>query len=80
MQESISQEPTRSKTQQDLEQRAVPGRVRLHGDKEEDKKWSCRDQHRGPQCLVRESQGLRGVGFPNNTALASLCPIPRGLT
>lgn len=47
MQEGISQESTRSKTEQDLEHRAVPWRVRLHRDKEEDEKRSCRDQHCG---------------------------------
>lgn len=55
MEERITQEPPRSKTEQDLEQRAMPGRVRFHRDEEEHEERSCGDQHCGPQCL-EESQ------------------------
>lgn len=53
MQEGITQEPARSKTEQELEQRAVPGRVGFHWDEKEHEEWGCRDQHCGPQCLVK---------------------------
>lgn len=43
VEESISQEPPRSKTEQDLEQRTMPGRVRFHWDEEEHKERSRGD-------------------------------------
>lgn len=39
VQEGIPQEAPGGKTEQDLEQRAVPGRVRLHRDEEEHQGW-----------------------------------------
>lgn len=43
VEESISQEPPRSKTEQDLEQRTMPGRVRFHWDEEEHEERSRGD-------------------------------------
>lgn len=43
VQEGITQEPPRGKTEQDLEQGAMPGRVRLHWDEEEHKERGRRD-------------------------------------
>ena len=76
MQDGISQESTRGKTEQDLEQRAVPRRVGLHRDEEEDEEGSCGDQHCGAQCLVREGHGSGVLGSPTiwNQALSPLSP------
>lgn len=43
VEEGISQEPPRSKTEQDLEQRTMPGRVRFHWDEEEHEERSRGD-------------------------------------
>lgn len=61
MQEGITQEPARSKTEQELEQRAVPGRVGFHWDEKEHEEWGCRDQHCGPQCVGPEGDSVQVV-------------------
>lgn len=43
VQEGITQKPPRGKTEQDLEQGAMPGRVRLHRDEEEHEERGRRD-------------------------------------
>lgn len=61
VEERITQEPPRSKTEQDLEQRAMPGRVRFHRDEEEHEERSCGDQHCGPQCIGPEGDSVQVV-------------------
>lgn len=66
MEESITQETPRSKTEQDLEQRAVPGRVRFHWDEEQHEERSCGDQHCGPQCLVEKHSQKANMETPSD--------------
>lgn len=61
VEERITQEPPRSKAQQDLEQRAVPGRVRFHRDEEQHEERSCGDQNCGPQRIGPEGDSVQMV-------------------
>lgn len=61
VEERITQEPPGSKTEQDLEQRAVPGRVRFYWDEEQHEERSCGDQHCGPQCVGPEGDSVQVV-------------------